>query len=82
MFPDSKIAHVFSISGTKCNYILNFGSAPFFKTILLIEIKKSCYFTTIFDGSLDRKLQRGQMDILIRFWVEDNKNVDTRYFDS
>ena len=49
MFPDSKTAHSFSFSITKYNYILNFSLAPFFETILLIEIKKSPYFTTIFD---------------------------------
>ena len=48
----------------------------------MIEIKKSPYFTTIFDESLNKKPQRGQMDILIRCWDEDNKKVDTRYFDS
>ena len=26
--------------------------------------------------------QRREMDILIRFWDEDDKKVDTRYFDS
>ena len=80
MCPGSKIAHNFSLSKTKCNYILNFGLAPFFKTILLIEIKKSSYFTAIFDESLNKKFQRGQMDILTRFCDEDNKKVDIRYF--
>ena len=61
---------------------LNFGLALFFKAILLIEIKKSSYFTTIFDESLNKKLLRGQIDNLIRFWDEDSKRVDTRYFDS
>ena len=61
---------------------MNFGLAPFFKTILLIEIKKSPYFTILFDETLSKKLQRGQMDILIRCWDEDNKKVDTRYFNS
>ena len=81
MFLDSKIAHSFSLSRAKCNYILNFGLAPFIKTIFWIEIKKSPCPTTIFDERLNKKLQRGQMDILIRFWEEDKK-VDTRYFDS
>ena len=49
---------------------------------MLIEIKTSPYFTTIFDENLNRKIQRGQMHILIRFWDEDNEKVDTRYFDS
>ena len=43
MLPDSKIAHSFSLSRTKCNYILNFGLGLFFKIILLIEIKTLLY---------------------------------------
>ena len=39
---------------------------------MLIEIKKSTYFTTIFHERLNKKFQRGQVDILIRFWDEDN----------
>ena len=31
MFPSSKIADSFSLSRRKCNYILNFGVAPFLK---------------------------------------------------
>ena len=81
-FPDIKIAHSFSLPRTKYYYIYIYSLAPSFETILLIEIKKSPYFTTIFDESLDKKLERGQMDILIRFWGEDNKKVDIRYFDS
>ena len=51
---------------------------------MLIEIKGliETYFTTIFDESLNKKSQRGQIDILIRFCDEDNKKVDTSYFDS
>ena len=29
-----------------------------------------------------KNLQRREMDSLIRFWDEDDKKVDTRYFDS
>ena len=67
IFPDSKIAHSFSIWRARCNYILNFGLAPFFKTILFIEMKKSPYFQTILDENLNKRLQRGQIDILISF---------------
>ena len=48
----------------------------------MIETKNSPYFTAIFDESLNKKLQRGQMDILNRFWDEDDRKVDIRYFDS
>ena len=47
--------------------ILNFGLPHFFKTILFIEMKKSPYFQTILDENLNKRLQRGQIDILISF---------------
>ena len=59
IFPDSKIEEQ--------DAILNFGLAPFFKTILFIEMKKSPYFQTILDENLNKRLQRGQIDILISF---------------
>ena len=43
-------------------YVLNFGLTPFFKTIFSIEIKRSPSFTTVFDESLNKKLQKGQTD--------------------
>ena len=51
---------------------------------MLIEIKGliETYFTTIFDESLNKIFQRGQIGILIRFCDENNKKVDTSYFDS
>ena len=55
-----------------CTMCMTHPLAHFFKTILLIEIKKSTYFTTIFHERLNKKFQRGQVDILIRFWDEDN----------
>ena len=67
MFSDSKIAHSFNLSRTKCSFIVNFGLAPFFKTMLLIVIKKSPYFTTIFDESLNKKLQIGKWTFLSGF---------------
>ena len=41
MFTDSEIVKSFQLSKTKCGYIMNFGFAPYFKDLLLKEIKAS-----------------------------------------
>ena len=65
MFPDSEIAKKFQLSRTKCGYVINHGLAPHFKSVLIEDIQKSPFYTTLFDESLNKKLQRGQMDVLI-----------------
>ena len=39
MFTDSEIVKTFQLSKTKCGSIINFGLAPYFKDLLLKEIK-------------------------------------------
>ena len=51
MFTDSEIVKPFQLSKTKCGYIMNFGLAPFFKDLLLKEIKASDCFGVLFDES-------------------------------
>ena len=82
MFKDSEVAKSFQLSKTKCSYILNYGLAPYFKDILLKEIKESDCFGVSFDESMNKVLQEEQMDVQIRYWNETTKQVDTRYIDS
>ena len=39
MFTDSEIVKTFQLSKAKCGSIINFGLAPYFKDLLLKEIK-------------------------------------------
>ena len=39
MFKDSEIVKPFQLRKSKCGYIINFGLAPYFKDLLLKEIK-------------------------------------------
>ena len=82
MFPDSDIAKKFQLSRTKCSYVINHGLAPHFKSVLIEDINKSPFYTTCFDESLNQKIQRGQMDILIRYWNTNSNLTETRYLDS
>lgn len=80
MFWDSNIAKNYSCGRTKQSYLITFGIAPFFKDMLVDDIRKSDFYTVIFDESFNQLLQKEQMDILIRFWKADR--VITRYLGS
>ena len=79
MFPDSKIAKSFQIGLDKLKYICNFRLAPFFKTILTEKLKKSEHYVISYDESMNEDCQ---MDVLIRYFDEDDKQVKVRYLDS
>ena len=82
MFCDSEIAKSFKLSKTKCGYFINFGLAPYFKDLLVKEIKAANIFVVSFDESLNKVLQEEQMDVQVRYWNEAAKQVNTRFFDS
>ena len=52
MFPDSQIATKFSLSKTKCSYIINVGFASYFIEVLLSQIKASSFFVISYDERL------------------------------
>ena len=82
MFPDSQVAKSFQLSKTKCAYYIVFGLTPYFKELLVKDIKLSPFYLLSFDEYLNNKLQEEQMDISIRFWDDIPGEAITRYFDS
>ena len=44
MFPDNQIAKKFSLARTKCSYMITYGIAPYFASLLLEDIKHSDNF--------------------------------------
>ena len=82
MFSDSAIAHGFALSKTKCAYALNFGIAPYYRELLVAEVKLSPFYVLAYDESMNKVLQSEQMDCGLRFWDENEGIVKARYFDS
>ena len=82
MFPDSKIAKPFQVGPDKLKYICNFGFAPYFQTILAKKLKKSEHYVISYDESMNEVTQNCQMDVLIRYFNEYDKQVKVRYLDS
>ena len=82
MFPGSQVAKSFQLLKTKCAYYAVFGLAPYFKELLVKDIKLSSFYLLPFDESLNNKLQEEQVDISIWFWDVIAVEAVTRYFDS
>ena len=82
MFPDSQLAKSFKLGPDKMLYSINFGVAPFFKSLLYEDIKKSCCFVACFDESLNPVTQTCEMDIVIRFFNGSKNLVESRYWNS
>ena len=49
MFPKSEITKTSKLSKTKCEYLINYGLAPFFKNVLLKSMNASPYFVISYD---------------------------------
>ena len=82
MFSDSSIAKGLTLSPSKCSYVIFHGIAPFFKTLLLDELKQALFYVMSYDESLNRITQTDQIDLIVRFWDNNKKRVEVRYFDS
>ena len=82
MFPGHQVAEKFSCGRTKCGYYINHGLAPHFLKRLMTEVNESPKYVLLFDESLDKMLQKGQMDVLVRYWYSQKGIAISRYFDS
>lgn len=64
----------------KVAYYSTFGLGPYFQNDF-VSIKKKCdLFSMSFDESLNKIAQKGQMNILVRYW--DCEMARTRYLTS
>ena len=68
MFANSDIARSYSMAKTKLFYVINFGIATYFGTLLLEKLVKSKFYTVCFDENLNKVVQKCQMDFSLRFW--------------
>lgn len=82
MFPDSSVASKFKMGATKCKYIVNYGLAPYFSDELKDKLRQCDDYVVCFDESLNKIVQRGQMDIFVKFFDNNISKVCTEYFNS
>jgi hypothetical protein len=82
MFPDSEIAKKITIGATKMAYMISFGLAPYYHSQLVRSVQKCNRFVICFDEAMNRIAQRGQMDVVIRYWDDGKNEVSSRFFGS
>ena len=82
MFPDSIISSSFQLGPDKLKYITNWGIAPCVKEQLRNNIDKAEYVVVSFDESLNHTTQSCQMDLLLRYWDNNDQQLKERYWDS
>ena len=81
MFPDSSIAQHMSCDPTKLSYLISFGIAPYFRDLLLADLKQtSSCFVVSFDESFQSWTTKEQMDFTVRYFK--NNKVESRYLTS
>ena len=80
VFPDSNFAQGMSCGLTKLSCLITFGIAPYFKQLLIDDLKKAVGFIVLFDESLNTALHQEQMDFSARYFKDDH--VVTGYLSS
>ena len=58
MFPDNSIAQHMSCGPTKLSYLISFGNGPYFRELLLSDLKQTSCFVFSFDESFNYELQK------------------------
>jgi hypothetical protein len=82
MFPDNVIAKKFTLGAAKVAYVIAYGLAPYFESALTDQVAGCDFYVASFDEALNDVAQRGQMDIILRFWDSFINQVNTRYLSS
>ena len=83
MFPDSEIAKKYQMGPDKLAYIVSYGIAPYFKDILMNQLKQSTVkFTSFFDEAFNDVIHKGQFDVQASFFDNTKNEVSVRYLGS
>ena len=80
MFSDSKIAKVFQLGKTKCDYNITCGITPCFKDPVTRILKHSPCFSAFLDESKMLVFWKEQIDMNIRYWDEKLGITQINYF--
>lgn len=83
MFEDSSIAKDFKCKSTKVSYLISDGLGPYFEEKLINEIYKAqCYYTVQIDETPIPEKRVNQLDILLRYFADNNGKVVVRHWET
>ena len=67
MFPDSDTVTQFILGNMKCQYMILYGLAPYYKDKLIKQTNNSICYSISFDEALNSIVQKCQMDVSIHY---------------
>ena len=70
------------VQSTKVAYMVPYSVAPYFQSKPSNAIESCTKYVVCFDEALNKVIHRGQMNIVVRFWDNDLKQVSSRYLTS
>ena len=82
MFEECPTAQSFAMADRKASYVIQYGLAPYFENLLMEQVRNVGDFVLLFDESLNKITHTKQMDIHVRYWQQENNQVQTRYMKS
>ena len=72
----------FTFGKTKASFNITHGLAHYFHDLVYNSVLQSDHIVACFDESLNEVVQKGQMDLCVRYWDLNKSRAATRYFDS
>ena len=81
MFPGSA-SNDFQCGSAKMSYLITHGVAPYFKELLLNDIRKSSNGYTLHSDKTTTSQTEKQMDVIVRYWLLEYNQIVVQYLDS
>ena len=75
-------AKCFKMGQKKLKYVVNHGPYLYFREDLHHSVNKSLFITIMFDESLNKIDQKGEIDVFVHFWYIDRHKVSSQFCDS
>lgn len=82
MFPDSTIAKQYRMAEDKLAYVTTFGLSPHFQQQSVMRISSASEFTISFDEAHNTVVQKGQLDVWVRYFDDSKGCVCSEYLTS
>jgi hypothetical protein len=82
MFPSCPIAWQFQMAKDKLSYAITFGLAPHFQKETSQRVNNAPQFSISFDEAMNRVIQKGQLDVCIRYFSTTTNLTCTEYLTS
>ena len=82
MFSESLVTQKMQLQSSKLGYSITYGLGPYCNKQVIDKISNCKYFAVSFDESYNKKSQKEQLDIHIRYFNDEKNQVESQYLSS